>query len=66
MCKMGKAVTIEQTGKRWKGLALLSYAMIGLGVAVAMTGSFGGGVFVGLLGLAGTMVARIGAWWDNG
>ena len=70
---------IEQTGKRWKGLKLLSVAMFIMGFLVVSASSSaakesgsapGGGAALGSLMVLGSIgmyvYARFGAWWHHG
>lgn len=75
----GYVQTIEQTGKTWKALLLASLMLLTLGVGacswsvmrdpdvirspsiVAIVGAT-----LGLAGLVGVLIARVGAWWWHG
>lgn len=67
------AITIEQTGKQFKGLQLASvFAIIigvififaGIGSSSGFASGFGFLLFFG--GIALYLVARFGAWWHHG
>lgn len=75
----GYVQTIEQTGKPWKALLLVSLGLLTLGVAscswavvrdpralthpplLSVTGAT-----LAIVGLAGVISARLGAWWKHG
>src|SRR5262245_27946129 len=69
------AITVEQTGKRWKAAELL-FAMLTIGGCVTTIASTSGGdhsttsMVIGAasfwIGLIGFVVARVGAWWQHG
>lgn len=75
----GYIQTIEQTGKVWKALLLVSLVILTLGITScswsvirdprALTHppllSFIGAALA-IVGLAGVIFARIGAWWKHG
>lgn len=75
----GHVQLIELTGKRWKGLMLISLALLLVGtiaggwfmlrsprsLAHPPAGAWIGGI-VALVGLMGVIVARLGAWWRHG
>lgn len=75
----GQVVLVELTGKRWKGLLLVSLAVMVVGVMVGgwfvmrdprslahppVTAWIGG--VVALVGFVGVVTARVGAWWGHG
>ena len=64
-----KVQTIEKTSKTWKGLMLFGglLMLIGLGSCfVDPGGSTQGGFVLFIAGFVITVVAKTGAWWDNG
>lgn len=75
----GHIQLIEQTAKRWKGLLAISLLVMTIGVALGgwmllrsprslahpPAGAWIGGALA-LLGLAGVIAARLGAWWKHG
>lgn len=61
-----KAMTIEKTGKKWKGLKLLSIGLIVLGFVAAFNNEpMVGGIML-FMGLVMFPIAFIGAWWHHG
>jgi len=70
-----KAVTIEATGKQWKAGQLIFAAVMVLGIATCsvgagMTPSDNGTLSTGMVllvvGFAGIVGCKIGAWWHHG
>jgi hypothetical protein len=61
----GRVQAIEQTGKTWKSMQLLSGLAVFVG-AVMFFAQQPSGPFVLLLGLCGFFLARFGAWWNHG
>ena len=75
----GYVQLIELTGKRWKGLLVVSLAMMTVGVIVGgwfvlrdprslahpPLMAWVGGVLA-IAGLVGVVIARVGAWWGHG
>ncbi len=65
--------TIEQTGKKWKGMQLIGALLVIVGVVmiVAMSGNpentkyAGITILMPLIGLCLFIFARIGAWWNH-
>ena len=75
----GYIQTIERTGKPWKALLLISLVFLTLGVASCSWAVVRdpralshppllsvSGATLAIVGLAGVLVARIGAWWKHG
>lgn len=65
---MSNVVTIEKTGKTWKGMRLISVLMFITGVLALTQGSSGAGIGVTVIffGLVLNIVSRAGAWWFHG
>jgi hypothetical protein len=61
-----KAVTIEQTGKEYKGAILLFMIGIAVGFFVIIGGAPETGATIALISVVGYVFARIGAWWSHG
>ncbi len=75
----GHVQLIELTAKKWKGLLLASLAVMAIGVVIGgwfllrdprslahpPAAAWVGGVLA-VIGLAGVVVARVGAWWGHG
>lgn len=61
-----KAMTIEKTGKKWKGLKLLSVGLIVLGIVLGLNNYPTAGGILGVIGFWMLPVAFIGAWWHHG
>jgi hypothetical protein len=73
----GNVVTIQQTGKKWKGLLLLAKLCGWFSVYLIFSPFLGGapfdphyvGVTAGLLIIAAIglgVIGRFGAWWHHG
>lgn len=75
----GYIQTIEKTGKTWKALLLVSLVLLTLGVASCSWAVMRdpraltrppllsiSGATLAIVGLAGVITARIGAWWKHG
>lgn len=61
-----KAITIEKTGKKWKGLKLLSVGLIFLGFVAAFNNEPVVGAIMLVIGFIMFPIAFIGAWWHHG
>ena len=62
----GAVQTIQVTSKRWKVVKLVSYAMIFSAIPFCYSGAMVLGLFLFGVGLTLTIVASLGAWWENG
>lgn len=75
----GYIQTIEQTGKTWKALLLVSLVLLTLGIGSCSWAVMRdpraltrppllsiSGATLAIVGLAGVIVARVGAWWKHG
>jgi uncharacterized membrane protein YvbJ len=65
---------IEQTGKKWKAVKLISWIVIIFGVILFLSnirdGGFnnpmtGFGFSMGLFGIMGAIIGKFGAWWQH-
>lgn len=68
--KIQKPVVIEQTSKNWKAIQLVSGILIVVGLFYLMIGHSevtlrGIGTILLLLGIAGSIIGKMGAWWNN-
>jgi len=68
---MSKQVqTIEKTGKRWKGLMVLSAVSMIVGGVMWAAAESSAVILVGQLcvlgGGLGVILAKVGAWWHHG
>lgn len=67
---MARPTTIEQTGKRYKGMMLIGTVTAGIGIGVMFGMQQGMAPMIGLLltlaGLALYGGARFMAWWHHG
>lgn len=65
-----QVTTIEATGKRWKGLRLLSILGFIIGLCIAFGAGPGHvgqiGVWLAIAGFLGLAIAKAGAWWYHG
>ena len=66
-------VTIEQTGKKWKGMSVISDMLVFLGLLLLLIGtgsSSGTLVVISILmlvcGIPMSIISRIGKWWYHG
>jgi len=60
-------VTTQRTYKRWKLLHFIGWLAFGLGVLASIgAGDPTPAVFGFLVGVGFQLIARLGAWWDNG
>lgn len=60
-----EAITIEQTGKKWKKLILIGAALIVSGLFLSAVVSTAA-VILTVIGLIITIYAGIGKWWNHG
>ena|ERR1043166_631298 len=58
--------TVEQTGKRFKGMMAGGVIAMILGLLLAFSGWPQTGMSLAVLGLAAYIAARSGAWWHHG
>ena len=63
---------IEQTGKKWKRVILISSLILIVGILILFSGAgnnndslVGFGVFLGFIGFLGLIVGRFGRWWHH-
>jgi hypothetical protein len=57
--------TIELTGKRWKGLQLISIVAMVVGLVLGFAGYPRVLLILCIPGLIGLTVAKAGAWWHH-
>ncbi len=64
---------IERTGRRWKGVRMLGWLLVLVGLLALVAGwtaedsrSLAPGWWIALAGAACLWVARAGAWWHHG
>lgn len=61
-----QVITIEQTGKQYKGQFFFAGLLIFVGIIVSCAGVEPWGAIAIFFGLLWMIIAKTGAWWDHG